>query len=120
MAKRHWQDWLSLAVGVWLFLTPIVFDYESQAAMVSAFIVGLALILIETTAITMPSVWEELVSIALGAWLMVSPWALGFTIRRNETETAVFVGMAVIVLSVWATLRDETFQKWWHDRHLTS
>jgi len=120
MAKRHWQDWLSLAVGVWLFLTPIVFDYESQAAMVSAFIVGLALILIETTAITMPAVWEELVSIVLGIWLMASPWALGFTIHRNETETAVFVGMAVIALSVWATLRDEAFRKWWHDLHLIS
>ncbi len=120
MAKRHWQDWLSLAVGVWLFITPIVFDYESQAAMVSAFIVGLALILIETTAITMPNLWEEFVSVALGLWLMVSPMALGFTVHRNETETAVFVGMAVIVLSAWAILRDKHFQKWWHDLHLIS
>lgn len=120
MEKRHWQDWLSLAVGVWLFITPIVYEYESQAAMVSAFIVGLALILIETTAITMPSLWEEFVSIVLGVWLMISPVALDFTIRRNETETAVFVGMAVIVLSVWAILRDQHFRKWWHDLHLIS
>ena len=120
MRTRHWQDWVSLIVGLWLFFTPIVFDYDSQAAMVNAFVVGMVIVLIESTAVTVPGVWEEVAGIAAGLWLLVAPVVLGFTVHRNETETAVIVGLCLMALSAWALMRDQAFRKWWQDHHLIS
>lgn len=122
MGTRRWQDGCNLALGVWLFLTPMLFEYapEAPAAMVNAYGMGLAIIALSVVAVTMPKVWEEWIAIALGVWLVVSPAVLGFTVHRNETETADFVGLAVIVLAAWAMLRDRAFRKWWHDHNIVT
>jgi hypothetical protein len=39
----------------------------------------------------------------LGAWLVISPWVLGFSGSSTALLTHVVVGFAAIVLAIWST-----------------
>lgn len=118
MKTKRWQDWFNLLLGAWLFASPWVMAYEEAmlAASWNAYIVGTAIMLFATYAVSIPKAWEEALNIALGAWLAVSPWALGFAYRDVAMNTTL-VGVAVLSLAVWAMLRDRGFQDWWHTHH---
>ena len=120
MQARRWQDGCNLVFGIWLLLTPIMFEYDPRipVASINAYIMGAAIIAFSMVAVYMPRVWEEWINMALGVWVLASPWILGFTVQRNETETAAIVGLLVITLATWAMLRDKAFRKWWQDHHL--
>ena len=59
--------------------------------------------------------WEEAVNIALGVWLVVSPWALRFSDQVNVRLNAVIVGL-VIALAIWAMALDPDFERWRHQK----
>jgi hypothetical protein len=46
--------------------------------------------------------WEEWVSAALGAWLIIAPWVLGFSGQATATLTHALIGVATLVLALWA------------------
>ncbi|MBI5922991.1 MAG: SPW repeat protein [Betaproteobacteria bacterium] len=66
----------------------------------------------------MPKAWEEGVNMALGVWLIISPWVLGFASHRNATAGAVIVGVLVTLLAALAMAHDKGFEKWWDDHHV--
>ena len=43
--------------------------------------------------------WEEWVNGAIGLWLIVSPWLLGFTDLRAAMWNAVICGVIVVVMA---------------------
>lgn len=45
---------------------------------------------------------REWVQLALGAWIMVSPWLLGFSSITAMTWGNVFAGLAIILVNLWA------------------
>jgi hypothetical protein len=42
--------------------------------------------------------WQDWTNIALGLWLLVSPWVLGFSSIAAATWNAVLLGIAIVVL----------------------
>lgn len=44
--------------------------------------------------------WQDWACIALGAWLLASPWVLGFSTIGAAAWNAAIFGMAIIVLTV--------------------
>jgi hypothetical protein len=74
---KQWEDWCDWLLGIWLLLSPwaLVFHYE-PAALRNAVIVGFLVVLAEAVTLTVFRPWEEWVNVALGAWLVVSPWVL--------------------------------------------
>ena len=79
MQLKHWQDAVNAILGVWLILSPWAMGFQGETMAVSnAVIVGLALIAAALGAIFVPRAWEEWTEGALGVWLVVSPWVLGF------------------------------------------
>ena len=119
MGPRRWQDWCNLVVGLWLFLTPLLFNYDPAvpAARVNALVFGALIVALSTAAITVPKAWEEWVNLAIGLWMIVAPNVLGFIDYNDESRTASIVGLWVTALAVWALVRDIAVQKWWHDHH---
>jgi hypothetical protein len=119
MKTKRWQDWGNLLLGAWLFVSPWALKYadELPKAAWNAYILGAAIVLFAAVAVYLPRVWEEWLNVALGAWLVISPWALDFASNRNVTINAVIVGILVAVLAVWAMFRDQDFQRWWHGHH---
>lgn len=119
MKSKRWQDWLNLLLGAWLFTSPWVLQFsgEMRDAAWNAYLSGAAIMVFAAVAVYMPKAWEEAVNIILGAWVAVSPWVLGFVSNRDVMMNTVLVGCLVVLLAVWAMVRDERFQRWWQGRH---
>lgn len=119
MKSKRWQDWLNLLLGAWLFASPWAMNYtgEMRDAAWNAYILGAAIMIFAAVAVYMPKTWEEAINILLGAWVAISPWVLGFASARSVMMNMVVTGSLVMLLAIWAMVRDHDFQKWWHDRH---
>jgi SPW repeat len=98
---RQWQDWASWAFGIWLCISPwaLEFDLESVPTR-NAVIVGFLIILVEVLTLSVFRPWEEWVNVALGAWLVISPWVLAILSRAATTDFVV-VGVLVIALAMY-------------------
>jgi hypothetical protein len=119
---KRWQDLGNILLGTWLFISPWIVDYVlgMPLAAKNSFILGLAIVVFAAVAIYIPQIWEEWLNMALGAWLILSPWVLGFHVERDIATNNVIVGVSVAALATWAMLRDNEFKKWWHqNNHVT-
>jgi SPW repeat len=116
--KRHWRDWANFLLGLWVFGSPWLLEHlmvkempgGGILGMWNVWLVGLGVSIIATVALYAFNAWEEWVNLALGAWLLVSPWALGFSKSRALMWNAVIFGALVLVLASWA-LAGERGQK---------
>ena len=106
----YWQDSLTFVLGAVLFFSPWLFgfvDTHTVAAM-NAHVVGAVLAVMALMALFAFQTWEEWVTGVLGAWLVISPWFLGFGTVEVPLLTHLVVGVAVIVLAIWSTSEHET------------
>jgi heme/copper-type cytochrome/quinol oxidase subunit 3 len=114
---KHWQDAVNAVLGAWLVLSPWAIGYAGETvAMANAIVVGLAMIAAALGAIFVPRAWEEWTEAVLGLWLMVSPWALGFSALRGARLTAVATGVVIAVLALWTVITDKDYSAWWRNR----
>jgi SPW repeat-containing protein len=96
---KHWEDWVGAVLGFWLLVSPWVLEYGEMAARQNAVLVGFLLIATEFAILFAFRVWEEWISVILGAWLVVSPWALGAGLVA--TLNFVIVGLLVLALALY-------------------
>ena len=98
---RQWQDWTSWALGLWLLLSPwaLFFDNEPRA-LENALAVGALIIIAEIVELSIFRDWEEWINVVLGAWLVISPWALKLA-SVAATWNFLAVGALVIVLAIY-------------------
>ena len=98
-------------VGAGLFLSPWLFGFDGeQAASWNAWIGGLLVAIIAVAAVTDLETWEEWVNMAIGLWLMISPWVLGFTGLTNAFWGTLMAGLVVAVLAaveLWMLCQDQ-------------
>jgi hypothetical protein len=83
-------DFYTVTFGLFLFMSPWLFAYASEGARIDLWASGAAIAAMSVAAIIAFSDWEEWLNLSLGFWLMVSPWALGFT-----HTTAMHISMAL-------------------------
>jgi hypothetical protein len=111
---KHWQDPVNGALGAWLILSPWVVGFQdNRIATVSIAAVGLLLVATALGAILLPRAWEEWTGAALGAWLMASPWILGYASVMPAVQVAICTGLAVAVLALWVLATDKDYGGWW-------
>src|SRR5262249_29577545 len=98
---RQWQDWCSWGLGIWLLLSPwaLFFDQE-RPAMENAVVVGTLILVAEVVELSIFRDWEEWINVVLGAWLVISPWALKIA-SGVATWNFLAVGALVVVLAVY-------------------
>ena len=114
---KHWQDPVNLVLGVWLALSPWVLSHSGETVpTANAVIVGVALIAAALGAILVPRAWEEWTELALGLWLVVSPWALGFSANGQAMLAAVTTGIPIAALALWTLLTDKDYNAWLRER----
>jgi SPW repeat len=58
--------------------------------------------------------WQHWASFALGLWLAVSPWALGYSHLEAATTNAAFIGLALALGSHFEVSFDETPAEWFN------
>jgi SPW repeat len=98
---RQWEDWASWVFGIWLCISPWALEFDLQSVPTrNAVIVGALIILAEVVTLSIFRPWEEWINVVLGAWLIVSPWALGVASAAAKANFVV-VGALVVALALY-------------------
>jgi hypothetical protein len=104
-----WQDGVNFLLGLALFLSPFVLGFSTEsAAAYNAHIIGALIAIFAIATILTFQAWEEWINAVLGLWLVLAPWVLGFTGHEAAKLTHVLIGVATLVLAVWALRDHET------------
>lgn len=118
MKIKHWQDPVNLVIGLWMLASPWVLAYQAEARpMWNSVIVGLLIAAVALYAMYQVFAWEEWTNVVLGAWLVISPWVLGFSGLYAAMLNAVVAGAIVLVLALWALATDKDIGGWWSPAH---
>ncbi len=105
--QTYWQDIANLLIGVWLVISPFALAYSAETtAAWNAQIVGAAIIVMAVVALWAIRKWDKWTGAALSAWLIVSPWILGYGGLAAATWNQVLVGLALGILALWSTTTD--------------
>lgn len=110
---KHWQDPVNALLGAWLVISPWALGYQGETtAMANAILVGVALAAAALGATFVPRAWEEWTEGALGLWMVVSPWVLGFAGLRDAMYAASGTGVVILALALWVLLTDKDYTGW--------
>jgi len=103
-AITHWQDWVNLGMGGWLFVSPWVVDFgHIPAAAWNCWMMGVVVAAVSVAALIQFVRWEEWINAGIGLWLLASPWLLGFA-DADQTGALwnhVASGVVIGVLALW-------------------
>ncbi|MBI2584505.1 MAG: SPW repeat protein [Rhodospirillales bacterium] len=113
--KRHWQDWLNVILGLWIFVLPWSVLHPMAAgagattgatvgAMWNLYIVGSLIAVVAAMALVAFKAWEEWINLVLGGWLVISPWVVGFSTSTLLMWNAVIVGALVVLFAGWSAV----------------
>ncbi len=101
-----WEDWVDMVLGAWLAISPWILGFtDSGPATRNALIVGVAVAVLSGSTFLIYHIIEEWIDVALGIWLIISPWALGASGNSGVVANFVIVGALVAGLSgyeIWA------------------
>jgi len=112
---KHWQDVVNALLGVWVVLSPWALGFQdSKTAAANAVLVGVALVAAALGAMLVPRAWEEWTECALGVWLVISPWVLGFSALQVAMLAAVCSGIVIAALALWTLYTDKDYSSSWH------
>ena len=109
MNKQRWQDWTNVLLGVWLVLAPFSgIGVAGDVAAINSYLTGAAVAIFAIAALARPQMWEEYTNLVLGLWLIVAPFALGFTDLAGPMWNQITVGLLVGGVALAATLKKST------------
>ena len=109
MKQKRWQDWTNVLLGAWLVLAPVIgIGVASDAAVINSFVIGAAVALFAFAAIRHAAPWKEYTNLALGLWLIIPPFAFGFTNLAGLTFNQIIVGLLVGGVAFAAVLQTAT------------
>jgi len=125
MDMKRLRDLFITVLGLWLMMSPRVLHFAAvhADAVWNTWLLGAAIILITAVSrylLDERNPWEDIACAALGVWLMIAPWVLGFAAHATERSNSVIVGFLVTALALWATVVDANLRKWvdnWMHQH---
>jgi uncharacterized membrane protein len=105
---KRWQGWLTIVVGVLLFITPFVFGATNYtAAAFAAYVGGALLVIVGLWSLASgTNQWIEWAEVVVGVLVFISPWALGFAGMTNMAWSAWIGGILAVLLGGSVLLRE--------------
>jgi VIT1/CCC1 family predicted Fe2+/Mn2+ transporter len=104
--EMRWQDWITAALGVILFITPFVFGDTSQtAAAWTAYVGGVLLFVLGVGSLLLR--WNntvEYLPLIVGVALFLAPWVLGFSGITAMAWSAWIIGVVAVISAGYALL----------------
>jgi len=87
-------DAYNLLLGAFLFASPWLVASTRGPMGEEAWVSGALIIFISVALLVAYAKWKEWIVLALGLWLAISPWVLGF---HNSTAMKINVGIGLLV-----------------------
>ncbi len=116
IADMRWQDWAGFLLGLWLAISPWALGFsDQQAATANAAVIGITLAVVSLFEVGLSELADEWLKIAVGLWLVCSPFVLGHGANHLATINAVGVGILVALFAAWAMSLDKEIARWWHE-----
>src|SRR5512143_706761 len=107
-----WRDAINLVLGIWLIVSPLALAYTAQAAPAwNAYVVGAVIAVLSASALWQFQKWEEWLSAVFGAWLVISPWVLGFSASQVPTWNQIVVGIIVGAVAFWSGIAEHDIRR---------
>jgi hypothetical protein len=76
---RSWEDWIGMLMGVLIGISPWLAEQQAEpAVMWNAVLVGALVLGLSQLEYVSLQRWQETGEIALGLWLIVSPFTFGY------------------------------------------
>lgn len=103
----------NIAAGVWLIVAPFVLAYTGvTAALWNDILIGLAIAILAWVRVAKPlqnegASWTNLV---LGIWLIIAPFALGYSATTAAMVNDIVVGIIVAALAAWSAISSRAYQ----------
>lgn len=114
LSTKRWQDQVILLLGLWLFISPWVFDYPANSPQaMNAHLAGAVMAILAAFDLYKTYLWAVALNLLIGMWVTVSPWVLRVADQRDVRLDSVIVGIAVIVLALWELRSDPELHKQW-------
>ena len=88
-----------LALAVFLFVSPWLFAFAHGTLRIDTWISAAVVVGVSAVALIAFREWEEWIACALGLWIAVSPWVLGF-----QHTVAMFINLTVGILIAYLAL----------------
>lgn len=76
--RESMLDIYNLALAAILLVAPWLFSFAAAAPRANDWATGALVVALSAAALLAYAEWEEWMSLALGLWVMASPWLLGF------------------------------------------
>jgi SPW repeat-containing protein len=113
-----WEDWLGLAVGIWLIASPWVLGYSDELTpKLLGVVPGAILVSAELANVEGHTSAEEWVDVLVGVGLVVAPFVFGFDSETIPTGNSIASGLAAMLLAGWAlSPLDGKIRLWWQHR----
>jgi|SRR5689334_3388074 len=93
---------INILAGIWLFLSPWVYQaYSPSPSAWNSWIVGALIVLFGVIRVSNPmsARGASIVNLLLGIWTFASPWIYGYTHTTGEFVNSLCVGVIVFVLA---------------------
>src|ERR1700677_4521292 len=95
--KERTASTITVLLGIWLIASPWVFDYSGKYPVLNSVFVGALIAML--AAIRLVSLRESAgvnaISLLLGFWTIVSPWASGYDANKPAVANNLMVGVLV-------------------------
>lgn len=91
-------DVLNLILGGILVASPWIFGFAASTQSQNAIVAGLIIAVLSIAALAAFAQWEEWLNLAVGFWVLVSPWVLGFS-GTTAMRVCVIVGLIVAAIA---------------------
>jgi hypothetical protein len=93
-------DVINLLLAVWLFLSPWIVGFAGlMPAAWTAWLSAIAIGVFAVAALAAFAEWEEWINLALGLWVLISPWVVRISTDQPAMLTLFLTGAAVAVVA---------------------
>lgn len=103
-AQARTASGINILLGIWLIMSPWVFDYSGSPAVVSSVFVGAVIALL--AAVRLASLYNTMglsgVNLLLALWTIASPWVFGYAANVGARIDNVILGILIATLAVWS------------------
>lgn len=100
-------------VGRWLILAPFIgIGANLDVAAVNSSASGAVVAIFAIVALAFPQLWEEWLNLMVGLWLILAPFALGYTDQPGPMWNQIIVGLLIGIDALWVGA-----QTWTQQRH---